>query len=225
MIPLAAACVLFVGIHVFVSGTTLRDRIVGAIGEGPYRGVFSLASAGALLWIGLAYRTAEHVDLWSLGTGARHGAAVLMFVALLLVILGQTQGNPTSVGQKIDAAEPARGITRITRHPFLWGVAVWSVAHLLANGHLAALLLFGSLLVLALVGPFLIDGKLRRRAPADFGRLAAVTSWVPFAAILGGRNRLVLAEFRWWQVPLTVAVYVVILLWAHGWVFGLSPLG
>ena len=225
MYALIAACTLFIGIHLFVSGTPLRDRVVGAIGEGPYRGVFSLASAGALLWMGLAYRTAEYVPLWTAPAGLRHLTALLMLLALYLVVAGLATRNPTAVGQAIDAATPATGIIRVTRHPFLWGVALWAVAHLLVNGHLAALLLFGSLLLLALVGPHLIDAKLRRRAKEPWLRLADATSWVPFAAIARGRNRLVLSELTWWQPALAIAIYLAILLWAHELVFGLAPLG
>ena len=225
MYSLIAACALFVGIHLFVSGTPFRGRLVAAMGEKAYQGLFSLASAGSLIWMGLAYGGADYVPLWDLGTGARHGASLLMLVAFYLVVAGLASPNPTSVGQKIDSTEPARGITRVTRHPFLWGVALWGVAHLLANGHLAALMLFGSLLALALIGPQLIDAKLRRRAPDAWHRLAEATSWVPFAAIVTGRNRLVLRELTWWQPLLAVALYLVTLLWAHQFVFGLSPLG
>jgi uncharacterized membrane protein len=225
MYPLIAACTLFVGIHLFVSGTPLRARIVLAIGEKAYQGAFSLASAGALIWMALAYRTAEYVPLWAAPAGMRHAAALLMLVAVYLAVAGLATRNPTSVGQTIDTAEPAHGIIRVTRHPFLWGVALWAVAHLLANGHLAALMLFGSLLLLALAGPHLIDAKLRRRAPAPWLRLADATSWLPFLAIAQGRNRLALGELTWWQPALAAAIYLVILLWAHRFVFGLAPLG
>jgi uncharacterized membrane protein len=225
MYSLIAACALFVGIHIFISGTPLRGRLVAAIGEKAYQGLFSLASAGALIWMGFAYRSADYVPLWDLGIGVHHVAALLMLIAIYLAVAGLATPNPTSVGQQIDTDEPARGITRVTRHPFLWGVALWGAAHLLASGHLAGLMLFGSLLALALIGPQLIDAKLRRRAPEAWHRLAEATSWLPFAAIVGKRNRLVLKELTWWQPLLAVAIYLVILLWAHGFVFGLSPLG
>jgi uncharacterized membrane protein len=226
MLSLAAACAAFIGIHVLVSGTPLRGRLVAAIGEGPYRGLFSLASAAALIWMGFAYGRAAHVPLWDLGSGARHLAAALMLVAVYLVVAGLATRNPTAVGQKIAGAEtePARGVIRITRHPFLWGVALWGIAHLLANGHLAGLLLFGSLTLLALVGPHLIDAKLRARAPDAWRRLAEKTSWLPFAAIAQGRNRLAWRELGWWQPLLALALYLVLLLWLHELAFGLAPL-
>ncbi|MEQ9643096.1 MAG: NnrU family protein [Alphaproteobacteria bacterium] len=224
MFSLIAACTLFVGIHIFVSGSPLRGRLVAVVGERIYQGGFSLASAGALIWMALAYRTADYVPLWTAPAGLRHLAALLMLLALVLVVAGLSAPNPTSAGQRIDADNPARGMTRVTRHPFLNGVAIWGLAHLMVNGHLAALMLFGSLTVLAIAGPHLIDAKLKARAPQAWLKLADATSWLPFVAILQKRNRLVLGEIGWWRPLLALAIWALLLFWAHGFIFGLDPL-
>jgi uncharacterized membrane protein len=79
-------------------------------------------------------------------------------------------------------------------------VALWAATHLALNGDVASLLLFGSLLLLALIGSLLIDGKRRRAFGPKWERFAAVTSNVPFAAIAGGRNHLHWREIGAWRV-------------------------
>ena len=80
MVMLVAAGAVFVGIHLFISGTRLRDRIVAAIGEQPYLGLFSLLSIASLTWLILAYRAAPRASLWDTpgwlrGAGGRRHAA------------------------------------------------------------------------------------------------------------------------------------------------------
>ena len=96
----------------------------------------------------------------------------------------------------------ARGIVRITRHPFLWGVALWALVHVVMNGTLAALVFFGSLLLLAVGGTASIDAKRRRRLGNAWQGFSAVTSNVPFAAVAAGRNQLgpALREIGVWLV-------------------------
>jgi uncharacterized membrane protein len=224
MFSLVCAAALFVGIHVCVSGTGARDRIVATVGEQPYRGLFSLASFGALTWMVIAYRGAPTLVVWGGAPGARLLTLALMLPAVLLVVVGLTTPNPTAVGAESRLArdDAATGILRITRHPFLCGVALWSLLHLLANGDAASMVLFGSLFVLSLIGPSSIDAKRKRAWGERWERFAAVTSHLPFAAIAGGRNTLRLGELRSWQVAAGVAVYVVILV-SHRWLFGVSP--
>jgi uncharacterized membrane protein len=134
--------------------------------------------------------------------------------------------NPTSVRQEGALANPAAasGMLRITRHPFLWGVAFWAAAHLLTNGDAASLVLFGSLLLLALLGPPSIDAKRARALGEKWAPFKAQTSNVPFAAILGGRQTLKLGEIGWWRILLAFALFAIVL-WAHPRMFGVAPLG
>jgi uncharacterized membrane protein len=64
MVSLVAAAVFFDGIHFFISGTSLRGKIVGVIGERPFQGVFSLMSLIGIVWLSRAYRWAQYVRLW-----------------------------------------------------------------------------------------------------------------------------------------------------------------
>ena len=95
-------------------------------------------------------------------------------------------------------------------------------AHLLVNGNLAALLLFGAVLVTTLNGMVSIDRKRRRALGALWDEFEAQTSRLPFAAILTGRTRLELTEFHVWQVALAVALFSGVF-WLHG-IIGPSPL-
>jgi uncharacterized membrane protein len=117
------------------------------------------------------------------------------------------------------SAADARGIQRITRHPFLWAVVLWAVGHLVVNGNFPALVLFGGMLALALFGAAGVDRRSRERDPVNWISFAAVTSNIPFAAILSGRNRMVWSEIGWGRVLAAVLLYVVLIL-AHPNVIG-----
>jgi uncharacterized membrane protein len=117
---------------------------------------------------------------------------------------------------------PVYGITRVTRHPRLCAVSLWGIAHLLVNGNLAALILFGSLLVAAVNGMVSIDRKRRHALGRLWEEFAAQTSRLPFAAILAGRTRFEISEFRAWQIALAVAFFAGVF-WLHG-IVGPSPL-
>ena len=108
-------------------------------------------------------------------------------------------------------------MVRITRHPFLWGIALWALVHLIVNGDLASLIFFGSLLVLAVGGTLAIDAKRRRSFGGQWTKFADVTSDVPFAAIVAGRNRLglALAEIGVWR-PLTAILVYAAAFYLHG---------
>ena len=225
MTSLAAAAALFLGLHILISGTAARGIIVARIGERPYRGLFSLASLGALVWLVWAYGRAERIELWDAGAGARHLALVVMPFAFILLFAAFTTRNPTMVGMEGAAAsdKAAGGILAITRHPFLWAVVLWALSHLLANGDGASLVLFGTLLMVALAGPVLIDRKRARADGQSWERFVRLTSNVPFAALLARRTRLSLGQIGWWRIAGGLALYAAALL-AHGPVIGVTPL-
>jgi uncharacterized membrane protein len=220
MSDLIAASAYFLLIHFGVSGTRLRDVLVARLGPGPYRGAFALASLLGLAWMIYAFRHAPDVPLWGLLPGFRPTAYVLVFIAFLFVVIGLATPSPTRVGMEsklAQGADVAKGIVRITRHPFLWGIALWALAHLIVNGELASLILFGSLLVLAVGGTLSIDAKRRRLFAEQWAAFAAVTSAFPFAAIAAGRNRLgpALVEIGLWR-PFAALVVYAVAFYLHG---------
>ena len=225
MTPILLAASFFVGLHLVVAGTRLRDAIVHAIGEKVYLGLFSAVSLAGIVWLSMAWARAEPMaPLWQLPV-LRSVVVIGMFVAFELAVIGLTTANPTAVGAEavLDSEEPARGVLRVTRHPFLWGVALWGLCHVLVNPDPPSLLFFGALLALALLGPLSIDAKRRRVHGARWERFAGVTSNVPFAAIVAGRNRLRIGEIGAWRVALGLALYLGLLA-AHAWLFGASPM-
>lgn len=223
MANLLAAALFFVGIHLFISGTALRDRLAARLGELPYRGIFSLLSAGGLAWLVLAYLHAR-VPQPTPFFAQRQIAAALMLLAWLFVAYGVLTIGPTAVGGErgIGAAE-ARGIHRITRHPMLWGFALWAATHLVFNPDPVNLVFFGAFLVLALAGPRSIDAKRARRFGADWARYARSTSNIPFLAIAQKRNQLKFGELEWWKAAIGAAVFVLFLT-LHTRLFGVPPL-
>jgi uncharacterized membrane protein len=228
MAMLIMAAIVFLGIHFLVSGTRLRDRITSLIGERPYLGLFSLASLAAIVWLAISYNaaagSAEDLTIYDLGPGVRYAAIPASAFAFWLGVQGLLAPNPTSVQQEGAAVnqETIRGVLRITRHPFLWGVVVWSGFHVAANGNLASVIFFGTFLVLAFFGTFSIDRKRNRQLGLAWDRFAAETSNIPFAAVIGGRNSLNIGESFGWRFWAATAIFLVVL-FAHIWLFNASP--
>ena len=189
MAMLIAAGLVFLAIHFLVSGTPARDRIVAIVGERPYSVLFSIASLITIIWLVFAYNRASASGgnqlLYSTGGGLRDAGIIIVALAFLLGIQGLFLRNPTSVQQESAASNPGtvQGVIRITRHPFLWGVVIWSAFHLATNGDLASVVFFGTFFLLALFGTFQIDAKRRRKLGAAWEPFSARTSNVPFVAI------------------------------------------
>jgi uncharacterized membrane protein len=225
VVSLFAAALFFDGIHFFISGSALRGKIVGLIGERPFQGLFSLMSLIGIVWMSRAYGQAEYIQLWTGPLALRPVALIVILIAFFFVVLAFTSPNPTAVGggALLTEKEPAQGIQRITRHPFLWGVALWSFTHLVLKGDLASVIFFGSFLILAITGPFSIDRKRKKAFSEGWNRFAALTSNVPFMAILQGRNSLKIHEIGWWPPLLAIILYGFFLHF-HGTLFGGSPL-
>src|SRR5450432_1539421 len=222
---LALAAFIWFGIHAFVAGSELRWVIAKRLGELGFRGFFSLLSSASLLFLIQSYRRAAFYPLWFAPKAIHWLPLLVMPLALVLIVGAFSVPNPTAAGAEkvLERTDAARGVLRITRHPFLWGVALWSGAHLLVTGHVAAILFFGSLCATALRGTSSIDDKRRHTNKAEFTRYSAVTSNAPFAAIILGKNRLV-----WWElwVPALIALLLVgVILRLHLRAFGRSPYG
>jgi len=229
MTNLIAAAAFFVLIHLLISGTRVRDGLVARIGLGPYMGLFVVLSWIGLVWLGFGFaqaRSAPGNDVfWGLNTGTRHLQLALQLVAVAFIVIGLSTPNPTSVRQEgaLDRPGLVRGMLRVTRHPFLWGVAIWAVGHLIVNGDMASLILFGSMLALALFGTASIDAKRQRALGGKWDAFAAQTSNVPFAAIFQGRQKFSLGEIGWWRFALALVVWAA-LAWGHPYFTGVAAL-
>ncbi|MGH8668153.1 MAG: NnrU family protein [Burkholderiales bacterium] len=203
MTSLLLATAAFLAAH-FMSSTPLRPKLVGAIGEWPYRGAYSLVAFATLVWMILAYAAApREAPLWA---PLRLLPVVVMPFAFVLIACGYWR-NPTMVGadKLLKSDDPARGMIRITRHPIMWGVMLWAAAHILARGDARSMVFFGGFVVLAAMGTLLIDS--RKRSNPDWPRFAAVTSHIPFVAVVQGRNRIVWREIGWLRPLAGLALY------------------
>jgi uncharacterized membrane protein/mono/diheme cytochrome c family protein len=214
----------FVLLHVLLASMPVRRRLVASLGNGGFQGIYSLISLATLTGMILGFRSAPYVALWSAPGAFRWIPNVLMPIALIVFVCSVTTKSPTLAGKP---GEPptteAIGIIRVTRHPMLWASLLWGLAHIPPNGELRALVLFGSLAALSIVGMVHIDARRSRLFPDAWAKIAATTSILPFAAIAAGRNRFVFREIG------VVRVVSGLILWAallhlHKLVFGLSPL-
>jgi uncharacterized membrane protein len=224
MAPISLTAAFWLGLHLIVAGP-LRVRLVGRLGEGPFLGLFSLLSAAGVAGFVFAFRAAPFVPLWPTIPALGYLAIMLVFLGFLLMTLGGGRANPTAARAygKTHGKLPVYGIRRVTRHPRLCGATLWSAAHVLINGNLAALIMFGSVLVTVVNGMASIDRKRRLALGGLWDEFAAQTSCVPFAAILSGRTRFEISEFRAWQIALAAVLFAGVF-WLHG-VIGPSPLG
>jgi uncharacterized membrane protein len=223
MASISLAAAFWLGLHLIVAGP-LRVRAVGILGARGFFGIFSLFSIAGVVWFVAAYRAAPWIPLWPSVPAVGYLAFALVFLAFLLVTVGIGPISPTTTRpyRLIDNRLPVYGAMRVTRHPRLCGVSLWAIAHLLVNGNLAALLMFGALLVTALNGMVSIDRKRRRALAGLWDEFAAQTSRLPFAAVLAGRTRFAVSEFRAWHIALAVVLFAAAL-WLHG-IIGPSPL-
>jgi uncharacterized membrane protein len=227
MAMLVAAAVFFLALHLLVSGTRLRDAIVGVTGERAFLGLFSLASVGGIVWLVMSYNAAVALGsdvLWDLGPGVKHAGMLVVGFAFLLGVSGLLMPNPTAVGMEARASEGGmvQGVLRITRHPFLWGVALWSAFHLAANGDLASVVFFGTFLFLSVSGTFSIDAKRARKMGDAWRGFAERTSNVPFGAIVSGRGQLKFGELLTYRQAVAIVAFLAVL-FVHARLFGASP--
>ena len=222
VLSLLLAAIFFAGIHLGVAGTTIRDRAIAALGQSGYRVAFSIATVVGLTWLVMGYNRAPYVVTWGMLEWWKPFAIILMLPASLLVVIGLTTPNPTAVAQENRLAQPPQGIVRVTRHPFLTGVGLWALVHLIGDGDVASLVFFVVWAVVALAGTVSIDRKRRRFLDEAWEPFAAQTSIVPFAAIVAGRNRFSPGEIGVWRWGAAVIVYVLMLV-GHADVIGVSP--
>jgi len=224
--PLIIATGAFVGGHIGLSSTPLRATLVARLGEGRFVGLYSAFVTVLFIVMLLAYgRAPGDVVLWYEVPGLRWATLVLMLPAAILLVIGLTAKNPTAVMQAEQAGDETVGAgpLAVTRHPMMWAIGLWAIAHLLVNGDAPSVIMMGGLGFLALFGTVLIDRKRAAKGGAAWQAFAARTSNVPPAAILSGRNALSLAAIGWWRIAVGVVLFIGLLA-IHPWLFAASPL-
>jgi uncharacterized membrane protein len=173
---------VFLGSHTLVTLRPQRAALIARIGERPYKALFALVSLVGILLIGYGfglYRAGGYINIWML----------LVWPAIIAIVAAYIPGE----------------IKRVLKHPMLVGVKLWAVAHLLSNGDLGSIILFGSILAWAVYDR--ISLKRRADAPAP-------------AIVTGGgyRNDFIV-------VVVGTLVYFVLGFWFHPWVIGVPVFG
>ncbi len=212
----------FVLSHVIMSHP-LRPAMVRALGEKAFSGVYSLIVALFFAWMLYAYATAPYVPLWGDPPWARHLLLLIMLPSVILLVLSLTAPNPTLGPQGPEKLQQGTALGAITRHAMLWSFALWAGGHMIANGDAATVIMTAGILILALGGAGLIDWKKRQALGPAYAAFMARTSFIPFAAVIGGRAKLDWKAIGLWRIALGVAAYFVIL-FSHGWIIGRSAL-
>jgi uncharacterized membrane protein len=210
MSALVMALALFVGTH-FLMSHPLRAPMVAAMGSAAFQAVYSLASLGTFAWIIFAFRDAPATpSYWEVGDGIWAVASALMLIGSILFV-GSFIGNPAlpQPGAADLASAPARGVFAITRHPMMWGFALWGAVHILVAPYPASILLCGAMIVLALGGSWGQDHKKQRLMGDSWKDWESRTSFVPLGNQLSGRSgwssawpgsRIVLAGTLFWLI-------------------------
>jgi len=183
---------IFIGVHsTRLVAPAWRNEQVARFGEYGWKGLYSVASLGGFVLLVWGYGAARRAPavLWSPPIGARHLTALLVALAFVLIAAAYVPGNR---------------IKRTIGHPMMVGVAVWALAHLLANGTLNAVLLFGVFLIWGAVGAVVS----RRR-----DRMAGVQ--YPPGTVSGDTKVVIVGLIAW-------ALFAFVL---HRWLIGMSPLG
>lgn len=215
---------VFLAAHALPARTGLRDRLAARFGERAWLVGYSALSLALLAWLISAAIRAPILPLWSVEPIHYWFALALMGPAAMLLAGGAISPNPLSVGFSSDGYDPtAPGLVGLTRHPLLWGFALWAIAHIPPNGELVPLIMFGGFALFALAGMAIVDRRKRRRLGEQWQRLAAPTSIMPFSAWF--RNR---AAMRWRRRDFLItvgggAIFYLLLLWLHPQLIGPDP--
>jgi len=175
---LTFSALLFVGLH-FLMSHPLRAPLVRAVGEGPFRGIYSLVALitfGGMIYY---YRAiGREPPLWEVSEAQWIAGALLMWLGSILFV-GSFVGNPALPGAPRPKSAPA-GVLAITRHPMMWGFALWAIVHLAVIAMPKALVFDGAIIVLALVGSAMQDKKKKQLMGETWHEWSAQTAFIPF---------------------------------------------
>ena len=219
---LIIGCVTFVVFHLGISGTPLRKVLQDALGVSPYLGLYSVLSIGTFGLMIYGYGQAPHNDfLWVPSALAYKINKVITLIAFVTVVTGLLTPNPTAVLSDAALDNDVSGMLKITRHPVQWAILLFAIGHLIANGDVASVILFGSLALLSFFGMLSMDGRKRAQADPRWKTFMETTSMVPFVEMLSGKTRLTLADINWVAMVIGVVVYAAFY-WGHEWVSGVA---
>lgn len=188
MLLLIAGLVLFLGVHLLTTARETRAALMAGFGEGPYKGLYSLVSALGLVlivWGYGRYRSAGYIPVWDPPRGLLPITLILMWFSFVALVATYA---------------PAGKIKGLLRHPMLVGIKAWALAHLLVNGDLGSMILFGAFLAWAVYDRIAV----KRRGDAGAAR-SGFTAGDAVSLIAG--SALYAAMF--WLHPIVIGVPIV----------------
>jgi len=201
----------FVGLH-FLLSHPLRGPLVRAMGEGPFRGIYSLIALvtfGAMIYF--YRRCGREPPLWDTGEAGWIAGTLLMWLASILFV-GSFFGNPALPGARGPKGGP-KGVFAITRHPMMWGFGLWAAVHLMLLAMPKVLVFDGAIIFLALAGAAMQDRKKSALMGEAWHEWTAQTAFIPFtrglanpgaAALIGGTLLFLIAT---WVHPMPVGFW------------------
>ena len=197
---LLAACVTFVGSH-FAMSHPLRSAMVATLGEKGFQVVYSLVSLAAFVWIYLAFKAVPpSVPLWPGFDDVSWALASVLTLVAMVLLAGSFVDNPAlpAPGAVEAAAKEPRGVFRVTRHPMMWAIGLWALAHLIAAPTARTLVVASAMGFLALVGAHLQD----RKKEALMGE--AWTGWEARTSYWPKLGKLFSVGWLWWLIGLAL---------------------
>jgi uncharacterized membrane protein len=184
------SAIAFVGLH-FLMSHPLRGPLVRAVGERRFQGIYSLVSLltfGAMIYF--YHGIGREPPLWDAGDAGWIAGTLLMWFAAILFV-GSFIRNPALVGARGPAGGPT-GVFRITRHPMMWGFAIWAGVHMMILGMPKTFVFDGAIIILALFGAAAQDVKKRRQMGDAWHEWTAQTAFVPFTRGVGNPGAVAL---------------------------------
>jgi uncharacterized membrane protein len=188
MALLIIGIILFLGLHLLPTVPDLRQSLIARLGERGYKGLFALLSIATFMLLVYGFAHAPLIQIWSPPRWTRWVAIVLMIPAFILLVAAYVPGQ----------------IKARVKHPFVDAISTWALAHLIANGDLASIVLFGAFLAYAVFDRITLKHR-------------AATGLVTVAATGPARNDVI-------AVVAGLTLYAIFLIWLHPLLIGTSPL-
>lgn len=221
----AAALSFFLASHALPIRPLLKTRLAAILGGRGFALAYSALSLFALAWLIVAAGRAPYVEIWEQARWQMWVPNLVMPFAVALLAFSVAAPNPLSFGgahnERFDPERP--GVVGLARHPLLLAFALWAFAHVIPNGDLAHIAMFGLLGSFAVFGMPLIDRRKRRAlGEARWSVMARNTSLIPFAAWLA---RGAPTDIRRQSIPRLCAVLALYAsaIGLHGPIIGASP--
>ncbi|APO78801.1 NnrU family protein (plasmid) [Rhizobium etli 8C-3] len=218
----AAAFAVFIVLHSIPAIPALRSRIIGIVGRAAYLVIYSTVSTAVLVWVFHAALMLDYIPLWDFQPWQTMVAFALAPLGIFLVIAGLLSDNPLSISLARGSTPGA--IVSITRHPVLWGFFLWAVGHVIVNGDLRSLLLFGGFALFAITSIPIAERRARRRLGDGWATVASGTSNVPLLGALTWQMRPRIDMRLGVAALATAALTASLLMGGHSYLFGADPL-